>query len=205
MTTLPSCPTPCDESNRAAPGPCQAQLHRYPTGRGAGHLGFYCVACRRYPRAFASSPWYSLRALGLSKAEALALPIVPHARPARCQVCGATGAVQVHHLAPSNVFGVEADSWPTVNVCLDCHAHWHRMMDGYRTTAPRCEYPLPEAVLYQVRYAVLLWSRPGISAAERLAVDHIMRELSSPFRRFYATIQYVYEAGVEYGRKGYAR
>ena len=205
MTTLPSCPTPCDESNRAAPGPCQAQLHRYPTGRGAGHLGFYCVACRRYPRGAASSPWYSLRALGLSKAEALALPVVPHARPARCQVCGATGAVQVHHLAPSNVFGLEADSWPTVNVCPDCHAHWHRMMDGYRTTAPRCERPLPEAVLYQVRYAVLLWVRPGSSAAENLAVDRIMRELSSPFRRFYATIQYVYEAGVEYGRKGYAR
>ena len=47
-----------------------------------------------------------------------------------CSVCQAARPLEVHHLAPRNVFRDEADLWPTVEVCRECHERWHRLMDG---------------------------------------------------------------------------
>ena len=205
MTTLPSCPTPCDESNRAAPGPCQAQLHRYPTGRGAGHLGFYCVACRRYPRPDPpkQSPWVSLRSTGLTLKQAMGLPLVPGVSQPRCQVCGSLGGCELHHLAPRNVFGPTADDWPTVLVCHDCHAHWHRMMDGYSVTAPSSKSDLPNSLVHAVDDILACWEysqdRKTYEAGHYLL--HSLRRRGG----VYELLRYIFHAGVEYGRKGYAR
>lgn len=192
MTSPPTCSTPCDESQRPAAGPCQAQLHRYPTGRGAGHLGFYCVPCRRYPRPYPpkQSPWVSLRATGLTLKQAMDLPLVPGATQPRCQVCGSLGGCELHHLAPRNVFGPTADDWPIVLVCPDCHAHWHRMMDGYKATAPGFEGDMPSALLEAVKHHFPMWT-------------HV--RFHSPGRgSLYDTLRHIFKVGVEYGRKGYA-
>ncbi len=39
--------------------------------------------------------------------------------------------MHIHHLAPSNTFGDEADDWPTMNVCQRHHDEWHRKMHTY--------------------------------------------------------------------------
>ena len=41
-----------------------------------------------------------------------------------CQVCGVFGT-DVHHWAPTEVFGREAALWPTSHLCPDCHREWH--------------------------------------------------------------------------------
>lgn len=45
-----------------------------------------------------------------------------------CCVCGKTGPTECHHLAPRAIFKEEAEHWPTVDVCGDCHKRWHRLM-----------------------------------------------------------------------------
>lgn len=48
---------------------------------------------------------------------------------------------ELHHFAPRNTFGGEADLWPVAPLCRTHHIEWHQRMDGYR------------------------WQRPGIEAA----------------------------------------
>lgn len=49
-----------------------------------------------------------------------------------CYVCGVEAPTQRHHLAPYEVFGAEADRWPTVQVCKECHSRWHLLMNQSR-------------------------------------------------------------------------
>lgn len=62
------------------------------------------------------------------------LPLVRdeiYSRPP-CEVCGAFGT-EIHHWAPKEFFGWEADHWPTAYLCRDCHTRWHATM---RTAVP---------------------------------------------------------------------
>lgn len=45
-----------------------------------------------------------------------------------CSVCGVTGPVEAHHLAPVEMFGRDADLWPVIDVCRTCHEVWHARM-----------------------------------------------------------------------------
>ena len=49
----------------------------------------------------------------------------------RMIVCGAEGA-ELHHWAPKEVFGQEANAWPTAFLCVACHQEWHVGMIGYK-------------------------------------------------------------------------
>lgn len=61
------------------------------------------------------------------------LPIVRDNRDPSdlCEVCGRVG-VEVHHWAPTAIFGLESYRWPTSNLCTSCHRKWHRMMNAVR-------------------------------------------------------------------------
>ncbi|MGH9280201.1 MAG: hypothetical protein ACRD12_19135 [Acidimicrobiales bacterium] len=52
------------------------------------------------------------------------------------QVCGSFGT-ELHHWAPTAVFGPEATLWPTAQLCPDCHAEWHRRMEAYYAEQPQ--------------------------------------------------------------------
>lgn len=52
-----------------------------------------------------------------------ALPFKPADKP-RCAKCAGRGA-ELHHWAPKELFGKEADNWPKDYLCKDCHAFWH--------------------------------------------------------------------------------
>lgn len=46
-----------------------------------------------------------------------------------CERCDSGEGVQLHHWAPSAIFGGrEANRWPTAWLCPPCHALWHRLM-----------------------------------------------------------------------------
>jgi hypothetical protein len=53
-----------------------------------------------------------------------------------CARCGSEDGSELHHWAPSAVFGFwEADRWPKSYLCTTCHTLWHREMrraGGYR-------------------------------------------------------------------------
>jgi hypothetical protein len=44
-----------------------------------------------------------------------------------CQVPGE----EMHHFAPRNTFGEDADNWPVMALCKAHHHEWHQRMDGY--------------------------------------------------------------------------
>ncbi len=48
-----------------------------------------------------------------------------------CAVCGGSGT-ELHHWAPRNVFGEDAEHWPMTYLCRTHHAEWHNLMDGYK-------------------------------------------------------------------------
>lgn len=48
-----------------------------------------------------------------------------------CEVCGKRGA-EIHHWAPREFFGDEADDWPVSLLCRDCHIKWHSHINNVR-------------------------------------------------------------------------
>lgn len=52
-----------------------------------------------------------------------------------CQVCGSFGT-EMHHWAPSAIFGAEAVLWPTAQLCRDCHKEWHRRIEEHYAAMP---------------------------------------------------------------------
>lgn len=69
---------------------------------------------------------------GLPKSLHLAdgLPIYTDNRSHLCERCGYWGT-EVHHWAPREVFGRDAESWPTSHLCRECHQEWHRRMNEH--------------------------------------------------------------------------
>lgn len=56
------------------------------------------------------------------------------AKPCTVRDCTQTGT-EMHHFAPRNTFGDDADLWPVLPLCRHHHRHWHTRMDGYRWRA----------------------------------------------------------------------
>jgi hypothetical protein len=109
------------------PGLCsgcgnRVALRRWPTASG-WQLRYHCV-CGRVSQCIAHE---RVRRAGVRIED---LPISdPHDRLSEgCAVCGKVGPTERHHLAPRARFSREADAWPTVDVCRDCHLRWHKVM-----------------------------------------------------------------------------
>ncbi len=56
------------------------------------------------------------------------------------RTCSVTGCravgIEMHHFAPRNTFGADADNWPVLPLCRHHHRQWHETMDGYRWHKP---------------------------------------------------------------------
>lgn len=48
--------------------------------------------------------------------------------------CNSPG-MDLHHFAPYNTFGQDADNWPVMPLCQEHHREWHKRMTGYSWTA----------------------------------------------------------------------
>lgn len=66
----------------------------------------------------------------------LGKPVVRHSDfmepypPCSYKDCVEPGA-DMHHFAPRNTFGEDADNWPVMPLCQPHHQEWHRRMTGY--------------------------------------------------------------------------
>lgn len=57
-----------------------------------------------------------------------AMPPVEQAK-VRCPICSKkVDQLEAHHVAPRELFGDEAELWPTVECCRACHERWHARM-----------------------------------------------------------------------------
>ncbi len=99
-----------------------AKLHKQETAAGVKGL-WWCGRCNAVAHGGSSS--VSLR--NMSREEIAALPRI-EANKEPCWVCMQVAVLEVHHLAPTAQFGVEADLWPTVRVCNEFHRRWEDRM-----------------------------------------------------------------------------
>lgn len=69
-----------------------------------------------------------------------------------------------HHYAPRGVFGTEADSYGTVDLCKFHHARWHRTMNDWKRTS----------MIDGLVYALRTWTMDGGSSI--VSIHTTMRE-----------------------------
>lgn len=90
------------------------------------HLCYYCQPCDRIATRDLgyAGPWVPKADLPANTAVEQ-LPRVNNGwQPAPCQVCGTVTKLQWHHLAPRALMP-NADQWPQVWTCDQCHMSWH--------------------------------------------------------------------------------
>jgi len=83
----------------------------------------------------------------------------------RCSYYGCRNrADDKHHYAPRSVFGTEADSYGTVDLCKFHHARWHRTMNDWKRTS----------MIDGLVYAIRTWTMDGGSSI--VSIHTTMRE-----------------------------
>lgn len=105
----------------------EALWHVRILSNGANSLELYCPTCDRpitrdrYPdvRGHAVTAEWLRTTLGIDASE---LPI--HRRSIRfhiCYLCGRTAQCEFHHVAPQALYKEDANKYPVVPLCDDCH------------------------------------------------------------------------------------
>jgi hypothetical protein len=89
---------------------------------GSGHqLKQECTVCGR--RDIKATSEEGLKQRGIDPET---LPKVQTFSVKKCERCTLMRPVQRHHWAPRRIFGqVDSDTWPTSNLCPECHELWH--------------------------------------------------------------------------------
>ena len=66
--------------------------------------------------------------------ECAAMPWVESTEDKRepCGVCREPALLELHHLAPREMFGDDCEKWPKVRVCRRCHECWHNVVNLYQ-------------------------------------------------------------------------
>jgi hypothetical protein len=112
-----------------------AFLARKIAENGAVQVGFYCRECRRWVtrEKGGRGVWLPHDDALLGDADLETLPIVETWMTfRRCEgPCGRTLQCEEHHVAPRVIFGADADRWPLVYLCRECHMRWHALVTWY--------------------------------------------------------------------------
>lgn len=109
--------TPCRECGRDQVGMWFMRIN----ANGTEIATLRCVVCS-----------LEMRTIGASKFP-MRLPVwqdytADYIPPPPCERCGSTGGTELHHWAPSYLFGAEAHQWPTSWLCRPCHMRWHSVV-----------------------------------------------------------------------------
>jgi hypothetical protein len=113
-------------------GSARTRFARTPNSTGF-QVRALCEACGNHPRK--GRAWWSKAEFPPDQLAAMAelpespqLELVPLEQ--RCPIClTEVRSLELHHLAPRERFGAEAERWPTTRVCRACHERWHARMD----------------------------------------------------------------------------
>jgi hypothetical protein len=91
----------------------------------------YCLKCKTSSNLVLPKKWFTEKQLaGLRLKPSGGYD--PDGSLDECEHCHCLAFCERHHWAPRELFGVEADRWPTANLCQDCHVIWHQVMNGRR-------------------------------------------------------------------------
>lgn len=92
-------------------------------GKAATQVCWWCVRCEvRW------GPWEAPGYILLDRL----IDVTPNGSRKRCVRCDELGFLEEHHWAPREIFGEEADLFPTDLLCQKCHAHWHAKVNEPR-------------------------------------------------------------------------
>lgn len=110
----------------------QGVLHQHLGQNGAIHYTWRCPVCQRIgcfgPPLFIPNEKIILH---LSEEQIAALPVIMPDAVNRCVRCGKREA-ELHHWAPKEIFGDDAESWPKDHLCVECHMLWHSTINAAR-------------------------------------------------------------------------
>lgn len=120
------------EACRAAHhGPGFPQWIRYQKTDASIAYAYYCGVCRgiTHEAYNVGGSWVSkATAARLSGQDPDAFPLIQnHIRYTLCLRCRETKVCQIHHIAPRKLFR-DADSWPQIPLCQQCHSEWHAVV-----------------------------------------------------------------------------
>lgn len=103
---------------------------------GAKHVKEACFSCWRPVNAAFSLSAQEVARRGIRRST---LEVIDDRRGNNppCEVCG-DPATQLHHWAPTHLFGSEAGDWPTGYLCQLHHRRWHDVVtpDMHRVRTP---------------------------------------------------------------------
>lgn len=103
-------------------------LHMQLMASGGRHFLWVCQTCNtRNPGIGGGSPYYISSELvqqHLSAHQIESLPVIMPDLSNRCAVCGKREA-ELHHWAPTGIFGKESGDWPKDYLCKEHHDLWH--------------------------------------------------------------------------------
>lgn len=97
---------------------------------GSIHVEFFCETCdkpvtrERYgtPGPWVSDAWFAER---VGKDAGVTVDELPLSRTSLryhlCHLCGVTALCEFHHVAPQALYGSDAEKYPVVPLCKDCH------------------------------------------------------------------------------------
>lgn len=106
-----------------------ATLHKKIAVSGAETFVWICDTCHRFapfggPLFIAADKVYGF--LNQGQLDALEV-LMPESIESRCAVCKSRN-VELHHWAPKQLFGDDAERWPKDYLCIPCHNEWHKRM-----------------------------------------------------------------------------
>lgn len=114
---------PCSNCKTVMP----LQLHVQLMHSGAHHFMWICSGCGRHPGGV---PLYVASEKVMAKLSVNQMESLPVLMPGlynRCAVCGVREA-ELHHWAPTGIFGEESGKWPQDYLCKKHHDQWHKMV-----------------------------------------------------------------------------
>jgi hypothetical protein len=146
----------------------EAYLARYVTSTD-DRICYWCPACRHIvskEKGF-TGQWIALDHPELEEINTDHLPVVNcTVLWRRCEgPCQQITRTELHHTAPSALFGEAAEQWPAFHLCRSCHERWHRILTPGLCTAYDADQhvtllrrtlkrPQLEALLYALQSAV---------------------------------------------------
>jgi hypothetical protein len=91
-------------------------IAKYITASGQVRYPWYCRQCGHMSNIYEPHHDHLIYTMVVTKAD-----------ECQCERCGKMGA-ELHHWAPSAIFGPDADRWPVGFLCQPCHAEWHQLV-----------------------------------------------------------------------------
>lgn len=125
---IPRCKK-CDSRN--------VRLRRHIISNGGSQVGWYCLDGDHWALYPGDGQWIAHKMVkkwlaGYGKTIGDIAVVKDSSEIITCAVEDCSKPAEVHHIAPRALFGTECEKWPTVYLCIEHHAKWHKIVLAQR-------------------------------------------------------------------------